>query len=74
MTYLKNLTARPKSAMQHVPFFFTKMFLLFISLWAIAGFPETKNLTFYNIYNTGNWVWNTNHIQLNFNAKNWIHE
>lgn len=37
--YLLNLTARPKSAMQQVPFFFIKMFLLFRSLCAIAGLP-----------------------------------
>lgn len=32
-------TARPRSAMQQVPFFFTRMFFDFKSLWAIAGFP-----------------------------------
>lgn len=32
-------TARPRSAMQHVPLFFTRMFLDFRSLWAMAGFP-----------------------------------
>lgn len=37
--YLLNLTARPKSAIQQVPFFFIKMFLLFRSLCAIAGLP-----------------------------------
>ena len=39
-TYLINLTAKPKSAMQQAPFFLTKIFLLLISLWAIAGFPK----------------------------------
>lgn len=38
-TNLINLTAKPRSAMQQVPFFFTRMFLLFRSLWAIAGLP-----------------------------------
>lgn len=38
-TNLLNLTARPRSAMQHVPFFLIRMFLLFRSLWAMAGFP-----------------------------------
>lgn len=33
------LTANPRSAMQHVPFFFTSMFFDFKSLWAIAGLP-----------------------------------
>lgn len=33
------LTANPRSAMQHVPFFFTNIFLDFKSLWAIAGLP-----------------------------------
>lgn len=33
------LTANPRSAMQHVPFFFTNMFFDFKSLWAIAGLP-----------------------------------
>lgn len=38
-TNLMNLTARPRSAMQQVPFFFTRMFLLFKSRWAMAGLP-----------------------------------
>lgn len=38
-THLINLTAKPKSAIQQVPFFFTRMFLLFRSRWAIAGLP-----------------------------------
>lgn len=33
------LTANPRSAMQHVPFFFTNIFFDFKSLWAIAGLP-----------------------------------
>lgn len=43
-------TARPRSAMQHVPFFFTRMFLDFRSLWAMAGFPAeqtVRSMTFY---------------------------
>ena len=52
------LTARPRSAMQQVPFFFTKMFLDLMSLWAIAGFPVNTHKFFsffrktypYNIY------------------------
>lgn len=36
------LTARPRSAITAVPFFFTRMFLDFISLCAMAGFPETN--------------------------------
>lgn len=32
-------TARPRSAIQQVPFFFTRMFFDFRSLWAMAGFP-----------------------------------
>lgn len=32
LSYLMNLTARPRSAMQQAPFFFTRMFLLFRSL------------------------------------------
>lgn len=39
VVYLMNLTARPRSAMQHVPFFFTRMFLLLRSRWAMAGLP-----------------------------------
>jgi hypothetical protein len=34
------LTANPRSAMQQVPFAFTSMFLLLMSLCAIAGLPE----------------------------------
>lgn len=58
-------TARPRSAMQHVPFFFTRMFLDFRSLWAMAGFPgidggggrreERKNTSlFWTYFNTSN--------------------
>lgn len=40
------LTASPKSAIQQVPFFFTKIFFDFKSLWAIAGFPrKPKDMT-----------------------------
>lgn len=40
------LTAKPRSAMAAVPFFFTRMFLDFRSLWAMAGFPGwTENHT-----------------------------
>lgn len=35
-------TARPRSAIQQVPFFFTRMFFDFRSLWAIAGFPGDR--------------------------------
>lgn len=37
-------TARPRSAMQQVPFFFTRMFFDLRSLWAIAGFPGDGDL------------------------------
>lgn len=37
-------TARPKSAMQQVPFFFTRMFFDFRSLCAIAGLPGEKQI------------------------------
>lgn len=37
--HLLNLTASPRSAMQQDPFFFTRMFLLFRSLCAMAGLP-----------------------------------
>lgn len=40
--HLTYLTASPKSAMQQVPFFFTKMFLDLMSLWAMAGFPAAN--------------------------------
>lgn len=36
------LTARPRSAMAQVPFDLTRIFLLFKSLCAMAGFPERK--------------------------------
>lgn len=36
------LTANPRSAMQHVPFFFTNIFFDFKSLWAIAGLPVRR--------------------------------
>lgn len=35
-------TARPRSAMQQVPFFLTRMFFDFRSLCAIAGFPADR--------------------------------
>lgn len=35
----------PKSAMQHCPFFFTRMFLLFRSRWAMADFPWVPNIS-----------------------------
>ena len=40
--HLTYLTASPRSAMQQVPFFFTKMFLDLMSLWAMAGFPAAN--------------------------------
>ena len=33
------VTARPKSAMTHMPFERTRMFLLLMSRWAMAGLP-----------------------------------
>lgn len=38
-------TAKPKSAMTAVPFFFTRTFLDFRSLWAMAGFPRGEKVT-----------------------------
>ena len=38
--YLSYLTARPKSAMAHVRFGLTSIFLDFISRWTIAGLPR----------------------------------
>ena len=35
----------PRSAMQHVPFVFTNIFLLFKSLCAMAGFPVKSNVS-----------------------------
>ena len=33
------ITASPMSAIAHIPFRLTRMFLLFMSRWAMAGFP-----------------------------------
>ena len=37
--HLMSRTARPRSAMQHERFFFTKMFLLLMSRCAMDGLP-----------------------------------
>jgi hypothetical protein len=37
-------TARPRSAMAHMPFFFTRMFFDFKSRWAIPGFPGRNKI------------------------------
>lgn len=41
-------TASPRSAMAHVSFLFTRMFLDFRSRWAMAGFPVTARETIPN--------------------------
>lgn len=49
------LTANPRSAMQHVPFFFTNIFFDFKSLWAIAGLPvREKNKSNISVKKTPN--------------------
>lgn len=44
------VTANPKSAMQHVPLLLTNMFLVLMSLWAIAGFPCSLWTYYYFFY------------------------
>jgi hypothetical protein len=44
-TDLIYLTARPKSAIAHWPFLFTRMFLLLMSRCAIAGLPRVPNIS-----------------------------
>lgn len=59
-------TAKPRSAMQQVPFFFTKMFLDFRSLWAIAGLPAVKHKVRFRAH----YIWGRNSKSAHWLGKN----
>lgn len=47
-------TAKPRSAMAQVQFFFTRMFLDLRSLWAMPGFPISKDDPMFKLFNVLN--------------------